>query len=163
GPACGQPAAAAGCPVCCLLAPVEVGHPRGQDVPRPYVLRMAPDAPLAYAPGQSFGFPLATFGGAPGGFPCPLPRAQATRGGGLGGSFRLAEVGAENRLLGRQERVYRAADGDVRTPNLAVDAAQVAAEAEALVGRMMGASSSVEGAGGVQGAASSAPTMRSAN
>src|SRR5689334_3565008 len=59
--ACGQPPAMLDCPVCFLLAPLAAGDRRGQDVPRPYVLRVAPDVPRVYAPGQSFEFTLATF------------------------------------------------------------------------------------------------------
>ncbi len=139
GPACGQPDVAATCPVCFLLAPVDTADPRGQDVPRPYVLRVAPDAALAYAPGQTFEFTLATFGRALGVFPYALLGMQQMGQRGLGagrrGAFRLAEVWAENPLAGRGERVYRAGDPLVGTPALPVDAAQVAAEAAALAAR----------------------------
>ena len=139
GPDCGRPAVAARCPVCFLLAPVEAGNRRGQDVPRPYVLRAPANGPLAYAPGQAFEFGLTTFGQALGAFPYALLGIQEMGQRGLGagreGGFRLAEVWAENPLAGRQERVYRAADAVVRTPALPVDAAQVAAEAAALAAR----------------------------
>ncbi len=140
GPECGRPAVAASCPVCFLLAPVEAGSRRGQDVPRPYVLRVPPEGPLAYAPGQTFEFGLATFGRALGTFPYALLGVQAMgeRGLGLGrgGSFRLTEVWAENPLAGRQERIYRAPDRQVQTPALPIDAAQVAAEAAALAAQL---------------------------
>jgi hypothetical protein len=144
GPDCGRPAVAASCPVCFLLAPVEPGNRRGQDLPRPYVLRFPSEGPLAYAPGQTFDFGLATFGRALGVFPYTLLGVQemGARGLGLGrgGSFRLTEVWAENPLAGRQERIYRAADRQVQTPALPVDGAQVAAEAVALAARAAGSS-----------------------
>jgi hypothetical protein len=140
GPECGCPAVAASCPVCFLLAPLEAGSPRGQDVPRPYVLRVAPEGPPAYAPGQTFEFGLTTFGRALGTFPYALLGVQAMGERGLGagrrGSFRLTEVWAENPLAGRQERLYRAPDREVRTPALPIDAAQVAAEAAALAAQL---------------------------
>ncbi|HLH21217.1 MAG TPA: CRISPR system precrRNA processing endoribonuclease RAMP protein Cas6 [Chloroflexota bacterium] len=143
GSACGQPPTSDRCPVCFLLAPVAADHPRGRDVPRPYVRRVAPGASLAYAPGQTFEFALATFGRALGVFPYALLGVQAMGqrglGVGRGGRFRLTEVWAENPLAGAQERVYRAADGGVATPALPVDATQVAAAAAALAGRFAGA------------------------
>jgi len=136
GPECGQPALAARCPVCFLLAPVEEGNRRGQDVPRPYVLRLAPDRPAAYGPGQTFEFELGTFGRALGVFPYALLGVQEAGRRGIGqgraGSFRLAEVWAENRLAGRQERIYRAGEPAVRTPALPVTSDDVAAEAALL-------------------------------
>src|SRR5262245_34945623 len=139
GPECGRPAVAANCPVCFLLAPVDAAGPRGQDVPRPYVLRAPTSGPPAYAPGQIFEFELATFGRALSAFPYTLLGVQemGLRGLGVGrqGEFRLLEVWADNPLAGRQERVYRAADTAVRTPALPITAADVAAEARALVAR----------------------------
>src|SRR5215207_1905149 len=95
GPECGQPALAATCPVCFLLAPVAIGERRGQDVPRPYVLR-APttDRAATYAAGQSFEFGLTTFGRALEALPYALLGVQAMGERGLGadraGAFRLA-------------------------------------------------------------------------
>lgn len=143
GPDCGQPEIAAECPVCFLLAPIAAGNPRGQDLPRPYVLRVAPEAPLAYAPSQTLEFGLATVGRALGVFPYALLGVQemGVRGLGAGrrGTFRLTEVWAENPLLGRQERIYRAPDRQVQTPALPVDGAQVTAEAAALGARLTAA------------------------
>jgi hypothetical protein len=140
GPECGQPAAAAECPVCFLLAPVAAGNPRGQDVPRPYVLRLPTDAPVLYSPGQTLEFGLATVGRALGVFPYALLGVQEMGarglGAGRGGSFRLSEVWAENPLLDQQERIYRAADRQVQMPALPIDAAQVAAVAAALAARL---------------------------
>ncbi|HLH23118.1 MAG TPA: CRISPR system precrRNA processing endoribonuclease RAMP protein Cas6 [Chloroflexota bacterium] len=157
GTDCGRPAVAASCPVCFLLAPVEAGNLRGQDVPRPYVLRVPPKGPLAYAPGQTFEFGLATFGRALGTFPYALLGVQAMGerglGAGRGGSFRLTEVWAENPLAGRQERIYRAPDRQVRTPALPIDAAQVAAEATALAAQLSAVSSQPSAASGARQAA----------
>ncbi len=160
-PACGQPPVAGSCPVCFLLAPQVAGNRRGQDVPRPYALRVPPAAPREYQPGQSFEFTLATFGRALGVFPYALLGVQAMGERGLGadraGSFRLAEVWAENPLAGRQERVYRAADAAVATPALPIDAVQVAAEAAALAARLTPAAQT-----GAAGCALLPPTPRSA-
>ncbi len=139
GPECGRPSVATSCPVCFLLAPVEAGHRRGQDVPRPYVLRALSQGSLAYAPGQTLEFEMATFGQALGVFPYALLGIQEMGQRGLGagrqGGFHLSEVWAENPLAGRQERVYRPEDAVVHTPALPVDAAQVAVEAAALAHR----------------------------
>lgn len=140
GPDCGRPELAARCPVCFLLAPVEAGHRRGQDVPRPYTLRVPfAGREVVYAPGQSFEFGMATFGRALETFPYALLGIQTMGERGMGprraGSFRLTEVWAEHPLAGRQERVYRAGEPTVRVPALPVTAADVAAEARALARR----------------------------
>lgn len=139
GPECGRPDAAAGCPVCFLLAPVDAGNRRGQDVPRPYVLRPPVGGPATFAVGQHFEFELVTFGRALSAFPYALLGVQEMGERGLGagraGGFRLAEVWAEHPFAGRQERVYRAADRAVHTPALPVTAADVRAEAAALAAR----------------------------
>jgi hypothetical protein len=139
GPDCGRPPVAADCPVCFLLAPVDAGNRHGQDVPRPYVLRVALDGPPAYAPGETFEFGLSTFGHALGAFPYALLGVQEMGQRGLGaaraGGFRLSEVWAEQPLAGRQERLYRAGDPHVGTPALPVLGADVAAEAALLATR----------------------------
>jgi hypothetical protein len=139
GPDCGRAPVAARCPVCFLLAPVDEGNRRGQDVPRPYVLRVALDGTPAYAPGQTFEFGLSTFGHALGVFPYALLGVQEMGQRGLGaaraGGFRLAEVWAEQPLAGRQERLYRSGDPHVGTPALPIGGADVAAEAAALGAR----------------------------
>jgi CRISPR-associated endoribonuclease Cas6 len=142
GPDCGRPPAAASCPVCFLLAPVDEGNRRGQDVPRPYVLRVALDGPPAYARGETFEFGLSTFGHSLGVFPYALLGVQEMGQRGLGagraGGFELAEVWAEQPLAGRQERIYRGGRGGdphVGTPALPVDGADVAAEAATLGAR----------------------------
>jgi hypothetical protein len=137
---CGLPDLAASCPVCFLLAPVDEGNLRGRDVPRPYVLH-APTAPApTYAPGEVLEFGLSTFGHALDAFPYALRGVQEMGQRGLGaqrrGGFRLTEIWAENPLAGRQERIYRAADGAVRTPSLPIAAEDVAAEAATLGARL---------------------------
>lgn len=140
GPGCGQPALAAGCPVCFLLAPVEPENQRGRDVPRPYALRVPVGGPFTYAPGETFEFGLATFGRALSHFPYALlgieEMGQRGLGAGRGGTFRLDEVWAENPFLGRQDAIYqRARDGSIRPPGLPIDGAQVTEEAARLAGR----------------------------
>ncbi|MEA2642196.1 MAG: hypothetical protein QOF51_3590 [Chloroflexota bacterium] len=140
GPACGQPALAADCPVCFLLAPVDEDDRRGRDVPRPYVLRPPLRGPLAYEPGQTFEFELATFGRALGHFPYTLLGVEEMGRAGMGarreGGFRLDEVWAVNPLRGRQEAVYQRARGaTVHTPGLPVSEADVHDEAATLATR----------------------------
>lgn len=133
--ACGSPAATRACPVCFLLAPAQEDAPRGRDLPRPYVLRPPADGRTRYEPGERFTFGFLTFGRALSHFPYALLGVQAMgrRGLGIGrAGFRLEEVWAENPLLGRQERVYHAADRVVVAPALPIDAEQVAAEAARL-------------------------------
>jgi len=136
GPLCGQPELARDCPVCFLLAPVEVHNRRGQDVPRPYALRPPSSAGKTYAIGESVEFELATFGQALSHFPYALLGIQEMGRQGLGvgraGAFRLAEVWAADPLAGRQERIYRASEPTVRAPGLPVGWDQVSAEARAI-------------------------------
>jgi len=146
GPLCGKPELASSCPVCFLLAPVDVADRRGRDVPRPYVLR-APVADLragsgavSYVSGRHLEFGLATFGRALDHFPYALLGIEEMGRRGLGagrqGQFRLDEVWAENPIAGRQEAIYRRSrDSVVRAPSLPVDAAQVAEETALLARR----------------------------
>ncbi|MBI4492648.1 MAG: CRISPR system precrRNA processing endoribonuclease RAMP protein Cas6 [Chloroflexi bacterium] len=129
--ACGSPQAAAACPVCFLLAPVQEDAPRGRDLPRPYVLRPPADPRTDYQPGERFEFRFLTFGRALGHFPYALLGVQelGRRGLGVGrAGFHLQEVWAEHPLLGRQERLYRAAEPVVAAPALPITADQVEAE-----------------------------------
>ncbi len=137
GAGCGQPALAASCPVCFLLAPVDETERRGRDVPRPYVLRPPWHGPQSYAPGQLFEFELITFGRALNHFPYALLGIEEMGRAGMGaqreGGFRLDEVWASNPLQGRQEAVYvRSRGATVRPPNLPVGEADVRAEVAAL-------------------------------
>jgi hypothetical protein len=143
GPECGQPALAAACPVCFLLAPVDERDRGGRDVPRPYVLRAPAGSspgvfrPVTYAPGQSLDVGLTTFGRALGHFPYALLGIEEMGRRGLGagrrGQFRVDEVWAEHPLAGRQEAIYRRArEGTVRAPSLPIDSVQVAEEAALL-------------------------------
>ncbi|MBI2322813.1 MAG: CRISPR system precrRNA processing endoribonuclease RAMP protein Cas6 [Chloroflexi bacterium] len=130
---CGRPPLATACPVCFLLAPVEEGHRRGRDVPRPYVLRGPAGEQRSYEPTQPFEFELLTFGRALSHFPYALLGLQEMGehglGVGRGGTFRLREVWSEHPIAGRQERTYRAEERTVRTPTLAVQRSDVLTQA----------------------------------
>lgn len=135
---CGQPDLAGVCPVCFLLAPVDVAERRGRDVPRPYVLRPPLAGPFRYAPGQSFEFELTTFGRALNHFPYALLGVEEMGRAGLGaqrrGAFQLEEVWAVNPLQGRQEAVYvRSRGRTVRPPNLPVGEEDIRGEMTALL------------------------------
>lgn len=136
GPACGQPSLAQACPVCFLLAPVEEGHPRGRDVPRPYVLRAPGDGQRVYEPAQLVTFGLLTFGRALSHFPYALlglqEMGQRGLGAGRSGTFRLRDVWSEHPLAGLQQRIYRAGEPTVHAPTLAVVQRDVLADAERL-------------------------------
>jgi hypothetical protein len=136
GPLCGRLPLAADCPVCFLLAPVDERGPRGRDVPRPYTLRPPDDAARRYEVGEALEFTLTTFGQALAHFPYALLGLQEMGRAGLGlhraGGFKLAEVWAADPLTGRQERLYRASEPTVRSPNLPIGWPQVAAEVQAL-------------------------------
>lgn len=134
---CFSPAACGGlhtsaCPVCFLLAPVDLAASRGRDIPRPYVLRPPTDERSEYAPGERFEFHLLTFGRALGHFPYALLGVQEMGRHGLGAGraeLRLQEVWAEHPLLGSQQRVYRAPDPTVHGLTLSITDDQVCEEA----------------------------------
>jgi CRISPR-associated endoribonuclease Cas6 len=133
-PECGHGPVSANCPVCFLLAPVDESSAYGRDVPRPYVLRVPPSTPLAYAAGEQFEFSLATFGRALNYFPYALLGIDEVGRQGLGvgrrGTFRVDEVWAENPLTAGREPVYQRAQAPlVHAPAVAVDATHVEAEA----------------------------------
>jgi CRISPR-associated endoribonuclease Cas6 len=137
-PACGQPAVAAQCPVCFLLAPVDTEERRGRDVPRPYVLRPSQPTIYHYQAGQILEFSLATFGHALSHFPYALSGIEGMGQRGLGagrrGGFRLDEVWSENPFAGRQEAVYQRVRGaTIRLPALPIQAEHVDAEVARLI------------------------------
>ncbi|HEY7122535.1 MAG TPA: CRISPR system precrRNA processing endoribonuclease RAMP protein Cas6 [Ktedonobacterales bacterium] len=135
------------CPVSALVAPLRDEHPRGRDIPRPFVVRpplvaAATDEGLRLEPGQSARFGLTLFGSAGKLFPYVVMAAQVMERNGLGraleangrrrGRFVLAQIEAVHPFTGAETRLFARGQTAVQAPAIAVTAADVSARAQRL-------------------------------
>jgi hypothetical protein len=137
------------CPVSALVAPLREEFPRGRDVPRPFVVR----PPLIAAAGQDteglrleageqVTFGLTLIGKAGKLFPYVVLAAQMMERNGLGrplrehrwrrGRFVLERIEAVHPFTGAQATLFERNKPQVRSPDLAITAEDVAARAAAL-------------------------------
>ena len=132
------------CGVSHLLATVDDGGARGQEAPRPFVLRPPLDGPRVVPAGEEFRFGVTLVGeqaltllpylvlGLRRVGDLGLGRAVASSDGpARRGRFIVEEVRAVNRFSGERQRVLRAGDALVTLPDQPVTAAQVATWAAA--------------------------------
>jgi CRISPR/Cas system endoribonuclease Cas6 (RAMP superfamily) len=135
------------CPVSALVAPLRDEHPRGRDIPRPFVIRpplvaAAQAEGLRLEPGHSARFGLTLFGSAGKLFPYVVMAAQVMEKNGLGralaangrrrGRFVLEQIEAVHPFTGEEKRLFTRGQKAVQAPAIAVTAADVAARANAL-------------------------------
>lgn len=141
-----------------LLAELDEDNPRGQDVPRPYVIE-PPQLPAAYetghivAPGQTFSFGITLFGDAMEAFPVLVMAMKHAEGRGLGrflpspqtlsqaergstrGRFRVLRAFAQNPLTRITQEFLAPGERWVVTPQVCIThddiARQAALDAEA--------------------------------
>lgn len=102
------------CPVCFLVASLDESSERGQDVPRPYVVRPPVDSREVYNPGDGMEFGITLFSRALNLFPYVIVAVSRMGELGLGatrGRFRVREVWAENPLTGIQHRLHQSTGG----------------------------------------------------
>ncbi len=137
------------CPVSALVAPLRDESPRGRDIPRPFVVR----PPLIAAAGQDIEglrleggqqvtFGLTLIGSAGKLFPYVVLAAQVMERNGLGrslrehrgrrGRFALERIEALHPFSGEQTTLFERNKQQVRSPELAITSADVAARAAAL-------------------------------
>ncbi|HEY7356602.1 MAG TPA: CRISPR system precrRNA processing endoribonuclease RAMP protein Cas6 [Ktedonobacterales bacterium] len=137
------------CPVSVLVAPLRDEFPRGRDVPRPFVVRpplvaaaSGDTGGLRLEPGQQVSFGLTLFGSAGKLFPYVVLAAQMMERNGLGrplrehrwrrGRFALERIEAVHPFTGAQATLFERGKPQVRAPELAITAEDVAARAAAL-------------------------------
>ena len=139
------------CPVSALVAPLRDEHPRGRDLPRPFVIRpplLAASRPeaegLRLEPGQQVTFGLTLIGRAGTLFPYVVLAAQVMERNGLGrslrehrgrrGRFVVERIEAAHPFTGAEARLFERGAQQVRAPDLAITAADVLARVETLSG-----------------------------
>ncbi len=135
------------CPVSALVAPLRDEHPRGRDIPRPFVVRpplvaAAQAEGLRLEPGHLARFGLTLFGSAGKLFPYIVLAAQVMERNGLGraleangrrrGRFVLEQIEAVHPFTGAETRLFTRGQTAVQAPVVAVTAADVAARAQSL-------------------------------
>jgi len=135
------------CPVSALVAPLRDEHPRGRDIPRPFVTcpplaAAAAESGLRLEPGQSITFGLTLLGSAGKLFPYVVMAAQVMEQNGLGralqangrrrGRFRIEQIEAVHPFTGATAPLFARGVAAVQAPELAITAADVAARARDL-------------------------------
>ncbi|HEY7357324.1 MAG TPA: CRISPR system precrRNA processing endoribonuclease RAMP protein Cas6 [Ktedonobacterales bacterium] len=136
------------CPVSALVAPLREEHPRGRDLPRPFVVRppmiaaASETGGLRLEPGQQVTFGLTLIGRAGKLFPYVVLAAPGMERNGLGralrehrwrrGRFSVERIEAVHPFTGVQVPLFVRGVQQVRSPELAITAADVAKRAAAL-------------------------------
>lgn len=136
------------CPVSALVAPLRDEHPRGRDLPRPFVVRppliaaAAEMEGLRLETGQQVTFGLTLIGRAGKLFPYVVLAAQGMARNGLGralrehrwrrGRFVVERIEAVHPFTGAQATLFERGRQQVRSPDLAITAADVITRAAKL-------------------------------
>ncbi len=136
------------CPVSALVAPLRDEHPRGRDLPRPFVVRppliaAASEADgLRLEPGQQVTFGLTLIGRAGKLFPYVVLAAPGMERNGLGralrehrwrrGRFTVERIEVAHLFRGVQATLFVRGTQKVRAPELEITAADIAKRAAAL-------------------------------
>jgi hypothetical protein len=126
------------CPISRLIATVDAENARGEEAPRPYVLRPVEAAARSLGTGGVFSFGLTLIGDAATAFPYLLQGLQAMGKAGFGlrrlapGTFTLERVVARNPYIAAEQTAYERGRPTVYAPALPVSAAQVSAYATCL-------------------------------
>ncbi len=144
-PACADCPLVQTCPVSTLVAPLREEHPRGRDVPRPFVIRppsIASAQGLRLEPGQQIQYGLILLGSVSKLFPYVVMAAETMEQNGLGralqangrrrGRFRMEQIEAVHPFTGAAATLYTRGETHVRVPALSITAADVATRAENL-------------------------------
>lgn len=121
------------CPVCYLVATLDEGADRGQDIPRPYVIRPPLDSRVVYRPADRLEFGITLFSRALNLFPYVIVAVNRMGEAGLGrdrGRFRPREVWTENPLTGVQHRLYQTGNALISVPDIPVTHAQIIGKTE---------------------------------
>lgn len=130
------------CPVSALVAPLRDEHPRGRDVPRPYVILPPLGAARRYLPGETLLFGITLFGSIVKLLPYILMASKGIESAGLGkklqehnwqrGRFVICTIESYHPLRGERELIYQHGKPLVNAPTFAVTATDVQARAATL-------------------------------
>ena len=126
------------CPISRLIATVDETASRGEEAPRPYVLRPVVAAARMLDSGDPFSFGLTLIGSAEMAFPYLLQGLQAMGEAGFGlrqraaGTFEVERVLAQNPFIAAEQTVYERGRATVYAPGLPVSQAQISAYASLL-------------------------------
>lgn len=120
------------CPVSVLVAPLREEHPRGRDIPRPYIILPPLDQARLYAPGEILSFGITLFGSIIELLPYLMLSVSSLEAAGLGkrvqgqrGTFRIQEIEAYHPFTGERQTVYSQGKPLVQASTLAVTATDV--------------------------------------
>jgi len=114
------------CPICKLVATVDRESPRGDEVPRPFVLEPMTSEAIRYEEGEAFSFGITLFGQALSLFPYTILAVQRMGESGLSkravapGRFQLTEVWASNPLTEAKKRLYEHTNRLVSMPDVSI-------------------------------------------
>jgi hypothetical protein len=128
------------CPISRLIATVDAENARGEEAPRPYVLRPVEAAGRLLGAGEPFRFGVTLIGDAATAFPYLLQGLLAMGEAGFGlrqraaGTFTVEQVIACNPYIAAEQTAYLRGRATVYAPALPVSAAQVSAYAAGLPG-----------------------------
>ncbi len=130
------------CPVSALVAPLREEHPRGRDIPRPYIVLPPLGQARRYEPGQPLIFGLTLFGSIVQLLPYVMLSIDLLELMGLGrklkehdrgrGKFRVKQVESYHPFNGERQVIYEASKSLVDTPTFSVTTADVTTRAASL-------------------------------
>lgn len=127
------------CPVSALVAPLREEHPRGRDIPRPYIVLPPLGQARRYEPGKQLIFGLTLFGTIIQLLPYVMLSVDLLEAGGLGrkldrgrGRFSVKKVESYHPFNGELQVIYEAGKPLVAMPTLSVTADDIATRAASL-------------------------------
>jgi hypothetical protein len=127
------------CPVSALVAPLREEHPRGRDIPRPYIILPPLDQARRYAPSETMSFGITLFGSIVELLPYLMLSVGSLEVAGLGkkmqgqrGTFRIQQIEAYHPFTAERQVIYKQGKPLVQASTVAVTATDVQARAEQL-------------------------------
>lgn len=130
------------CPVSALVAPLREEHPRGRDIPRPYVIIPPQGQGRRYEAGSQLTFGLTLFGSIVELLPYIMLSAHGLEENGIGrklkenkgqrGRYTIKQVESCHPFNSQREVIYQSGRPLVNAPTIAVTTSDVAARAETL-------------------------------
>lgn len=131
-PTCAQCPLHTLCPVSAIVAPLREENPRGQDIPRPYVIEPPGDGARRYQPGETFSFGLTLISDIVRFLPYILLSLPQFERGGLGhvldenqgrrGHFQVEQVEVRHPFTDERQVIYEQGQSHVQVPAIAIAA-----------------------------------------
>lgn len=120
------------CPVSAIVAPLREENPRGQDIPRPYVIVPPLEGAKRYQPGEPFSFGLTLIGSIVQLLPYILLSIPSLEEGGIGrpvqenagqrGRFRIERIETVHPFTAERQTLYAEGQMQTQTPAITVEA-----------------------------------------